>query len=98
MIDEIANFASHCIPLLKEQFHKESSIMQWALHSFDEVSPSYLGGKDAISMLINVSHNFANACHYDSLDYGPSIVLWVMDNDAQKNCDQYLVFNNIVQT
>jgi len=72
--------------------------MQWALHSFDEVSPSYLGGKEGISMSINVSHNFANSCHYDSLDYGPSIVLWVMDNDAWKIFDQYLVFNNIVQT
>jgi len=33
-----------------------------------------------------------------SLDFGPSIVLWVMDNDAQKNCNHYLVFNNIVKT
>jgi len=61
MIDEIANFASHCIPLLNEQFHTESSVMQQALHSFDEVSPRYLGGKDGISMFINVSHNFANS-------------------------------------
>jgi len=97
MIDEFTNFAMHCIPLLKEHFHMESLVMQWALHSFDEVSPSYLGGKEGISMLINVSHNFANSCHYDSLDYGPFIVLWVMDNDAWKSFDQYLVFNNIVQ-
>jgi len=84
MIDKIANFASHCIPLLKEQFHTESLVMQWALHSFDEVSPNYLGRKDGISMSINVSHYFANSSHYDSLDFGPSIVLWVMDNDAWK--------------
>jgi len=36
--------------------------------------------------------------HFDSLDYVPSIVLWVMDADASTLCDQYLVFNNIVQT
>jgi len=60
-IHEIANFASHCIPFLKEQFHTESSVMQWAVHFFDEVSPKYLGGKDGISMSINVSHNFANS-------------------------------------
>jgi len=42
--------------------------------------------------------NFANSSHYDSLDFRPSIVLWVVDSDAWKNCDQYLVFNNVVQT
>jgi len=98
VIDKLANFAMNCIPLLKECFHMESLVMQWALHSFDKVSPSYLGGKEGISMSINVSHNFANSCHYDSLDYRPSIVLWVMDNDAWKIFDQYLVFNNVVQT
>ena len=72
--------------------------MQWALHSFDEVLPNYIGGNGGILMSINVSHNFANSIHYDSLDFGPSIVLWVVDNDAWKNCDQYLVFNNVVQT
>jgi len=47
---------------------------------------------------INISHNFANSSHYDSLDFGPSIVLWVMDNEANRFCDQYLVFNNVVET
>jgi len=47
---------------------------------------------------INVAHNFTNSSHYDSLDYGPSIVMWVMDDVAWKSCDQYLMFNNIVQT
>jgi len=45
-----------------------------------------------------VFHNFANSSHYDSLDFGPSIVLWVLDDYASMNCDQYLVFNNIIQT
>jgi len=58
--------------------------MQQALYSFNEVSPTYLGGNDSISLSINVLHNFANSSHYDSLDFGPCIVLWVMDNDAQK--------------
>jgi len=98
MIDEIANFASHCIPLLKQQFHTECLVMQQVLHSFDEVSPNYLVGNGGILMSINASHNFANSSHYNSLDFGPSIVLWVMDNDTWKNCDQYLVFNNVVQT
>jgi len=31
------------------------------------------------------------------VDYGPSIVLWVMDDVAAIRCDQYLVFNNIKQ-
>jgi len=43
MICEIEDFVSHCIPLLKHQFHTECLVMQWALHSFDEVSPNYLG-------------------------------------------------------
>ncbi len=72
--------------------------LQHSLHSFDEVLPSYLGGNAGISLSINISHNFANSSHYNSLDYGPSIVLWVMDDDASTLCGQYLVFNNIVQT
>ncbi len=55
--------------------------------------PMTLCAKDHPSMI-----NFANSSHYGSLDFRPSIVLWVMDNDAWKNCDQYLVFNNVVQT
>jgi len=72
--------------------------MQQVLHSFDDVSPSYLGGNSGISLSINISHNFANSSQCNSVDYGPSIVLWVMDDDASTNFDQYLVFNNIVQT
>jgi len=72
--------------------------MQRALHSFGEISPSYLGGSNGISLSINVSHNFANSSHYNTLDFGPSIVLWVLDDDASNNFDQYLVFNNIKQT
>jgi len=72
--------------------------MQQALQSFDEISPMYLGGNNGISLSINVSHNFANSSHYDSLDYGPSIVIWVMDDEANRCCDQYLVFNNVVET
>jgi len=98
MVSEINDFAKSILPLLKKRFHWEYKVMQQGLHSFDEVSPSYLGGSDGISLSINVSHNFANSSHYDSLDYGPSIVLWVMDEVASKNCDQYLVFNNVVQT
>jgi len=94
---EISNFSTLCLPLLKKWFPLECLVMQQALHSFDEVSPSYLGGNDGISLSINVSHNFANSSHYNSVDYRPSIVLWVMDDVASKNCDQYLVFNNIVQ-
>ena len=66
------------------------------MQSFDEVSPTYLGADNGISLSINVSHNFANSSHYDALDYGPSIVMWVIDDEAANNCDQYLVFNNIV--
>jgi len=62
------------------------------------VSPMYLGGNNGISLSINVSHNFANSSHYDSLDFGPSIVIWIMDDEANKFCDQYLVFNNVVET
>jgi len=72
--------------------------MQQALHSFDKVSPMYLGGNNGISLSINISHNFANSSHYDSLDFGPLIVLWVMDDDADRYCDQYLVFNNVMVT
>jgi len=55
----------------------------------------FLGGNNGISLSINVSHNFANLSHYNMLDFGSSIILWVLDNDVSKNCDQYLVFNNI---
>jgi len=72
--------------------------MWQALDLFDEVSPAYLGSNSGISLLINVLHNFANSCHYNSLDYSPSIVIWVMDDVAWKNCNQYLVFNNVEQT
>jgi len=72
--------------------------MQQALNSFDEVSPSYLGGNSGISLSINISLNFANLSHYDSVNYDPSIVLWVMDDDTSTNFDQYLVFNDIIQT
>jgi len=72
--------------------------MQQALNSFDEVSPAFLGGNNGISLLINISHNFANSSHYDSLDFGPPIVLWVMDDAAQTDCNQYLVFNIVVKT
>jgi len=67
------------------------------MHSFDEVSPFYLGGNDGISLSINISHNFANSSHYDSLDFGPSIVYWVLDDVALQSCNQYLIFNNVVQ-
>jgi len=73
-------------------------VLQQALHLFDEISPPYLGGNSGFCLSINVSHNFANSSHYDSVDYGPSIVLWVMDDVASLRCDQYLVFNNIEQT
>jgi len=95
---EITAFATLCLPQLKQHFHMEYITMQQPLHSFDEVSPLYLGGDSGISLSINVSHNFANSSHYDSLDYGPSIVLWVLDNEASQNCDQYLIFNNIIET
>ena len=95
---EITEFAQLCIPLLKQRFHLECKIMQQALQSFDEVSPIYLGGNNGISLSINVSHNFANSSHDDSLDFGPSIVIWIMDDEANKFCDQYLVFNNVVET
>jgi len=96
--DEITAFATLCLPQLQRCFHMEYITMQHALHSFDKVSPSYLGGDNGISLSINVSHNFANSSHYDSLDYGPSIVLWVLDDEASQNCDQYLIFNNIIET
>ena len=85
MICEMEDFASHCIPLLKQWFHTDYLVMQWALRSFDEVSPNYLGGNGGISLSINVSHNFANSSHHDSLDFGPLIVLWVMDDVTWKN-------------
>jgi len=72
-------------------------VLHQALHSFDEISPIYLGGSSGICLSINVSHNFANSSHYNSVDYGPSIVLWIMDDVAAIRCDQYLVFNNIKQ-
>jgi len=72
--------------------------MQQALNSFDEVSPAFLGGNNGISLPINILHNFANSSHYYSLDFGPSIVLWVMDDAANRYCDQYLVFNNVIET
>jgi len=96
--DEITAFATLCLPQLQRRFHMEYIAMQRALHSFDEVSPSYLAGDNGISLSINVSHNFANSSHYVSLDYGPSIVLWVLDDKASRNCDQYLIFNNIIET
>ncbi len=71
--------------------------MQQALNSFDKVSPSYLGGNSGILLSMNISHNFANSSHYNSVSYDPSIVLWVMDDDVSTNFDQYLIFNNIVQ-
>jgi len=98
LIHEISEFAALCIPVLKLQFHSECLVMQCALHSFDELSPTYLGGNNGILLSINILHNFANSSHYNSLDYGPSIVMWVMDYAAWTNCNQYLVFNNIVQT
>jgi len=97
LIPEISEFTRLCLPVLKQCFHSEYVAMQRAMFSFDEVSPSYLGGNDGISLSVNISHNFANSSHYDSLDFGPSIVYWVLDDVALQNCDQYLVFNNIVQ-
>jgi len=94
---EIKAFADVCLPIMNQRFHFEYAVMQRAMHSFGEISPSYLGGSDGISLSINVSHNFANSSHYDSIDFGPSIVLWVLDDDACNNCDQYLVFNNVKQ-
>ncbi len=94
---EITAFASLCLPQLQQHFHMEYITMQQALHSFDKVSPSYLGGDNGISLSINVSHNFSNSSHYDLLDYGPSIVLWVLDDKASQNCDQFLIFNNIIE-
>jgi len=67
------------------------------MHSFDEVSPFYLGGNDGISLSINISHNFANSSHYDSLDFRLSIVYWVLDDVASQSCDRYQIFNNVVQ-
>jgi len=98
LLSEITEFAQYCLPLLKQRFHLECKVMQQALHSLDKVSPMYLGGNNGISLSINISHNFANSSHYDSLDFGPSIVLWVMDDEANRFCDQYLVFNNVVET
>jgi len=63
--------------------------MQQALHSFDEVLPSYLGGNSGILLSINISHNFAILSHYKSVNYGPSIVLWVIDDDTSTNFDQF---------
>ena len=96
MKGEISQFASACLPVIKQCFHFESIVLQCAMQSFDEVSPTYLGAGNGISLSINVSHNFANSSHYDALDYGPSIVMWVLDDEASNNCNQYLVFNNIV--
>jgi len=84
LLSEINKFAHHCLPLLKQQYHLEYKVMQQALNSFNEVAPTYLKGNEGISLSINISHNFANSSHYNSLDFGPSIVLWVMDDDAQK--------------
>jgi len=95
---EKTEFAQYCLPLLKQRFHLECKVMQQALHLFNEVSPTYLGGNNGISLSINISHNFANSSHYDSLDFGPLIVLWVMDDDADRYCDQCLVFNNVMET
>jgi len=95
---EITAFATLCLPQLKRCFHMEYIMMQQALHSFNEVSPSYLGGDSGISLSINVSHNFANSSHYNLLDYGASIMVWVLDNEASRNCDQYLIFINIIET
>jgi len=79
---EISDFTCLCLPVLKQRFHSEYVVMQCAMHSFDEVSPFYLGGNDGILLSINISHNFANSSHYDSLDFGPSIVYWVLDDVA----------------
>jgi len=98
VLSEIKDFLNLCLPLLKEQLPLECLVMQHALHSFDEVLPSYLGGSSGILLSINISHNFANLSHYNSVDYAPPIVLWVMDDGASTNFDQYLVFNNIIQT
>jgi len=52
MICEIEDFATHCIPLLKQQFHTECLVLQQALHSFYEVSPNYLGGNGGFCCLL----------------------------------------------
>jgi len=98
VLSEITEFSYLCLPLFKDQFPLECLVMQQALHSFDDILPSYPGGNSGISLSINIPHNFANSSHYDSVNFGPSIVLWVMDDDASRNFDQYLVFNDIVQT
>jgi len=95
---EKTEFAQYCLPLLKQRFHLECKVIQQALHSFNKVSPTYLGGNNGISLSINISHNYAKSSYYDTLDFGPSIVLWVMDDDADRYCDQYLVFNNVMET
>jgi len=69
LLSEITEFAQYCLPLLKQRFHLECKVMQQALHSFDKVSPMYLGGNNRISLSINISHNFANSSHYNSLDW-----------------------------
>jgi len=94
---ELSAFASLCLPILKQRFPLECLVMQHALHLFDEISPFYLGGSSGISLAINISHNFASSSHYDSGDYSPSIVMWVMDDEDKDHLDQYLVFNNVLQ-
>jgi len=42
--DEIKAFVNVCLPIFKQHFHLEYVVMQRAMHSFGEISPSNLGG------------------------------------------------------
>jgi len=85
-------FADHKTTLSLQKYYPTTcnALFQWSI-------TNYLGAGNGILLSINVSHNFVNSSHYNSLDYGPSIVMWVMDDDVSTHCDQYLIFHNIVQ-
>jgi len=64
------------------------------LISRDENPPSYLGGHNVFTKTLNATCNLANPAHYDPYDYGPGIVIWIME--GMEEADVKFVFPKLL--
>jgi len=82
------------MPIIQQRFHYEWLCQRNYLISRDENPPSYLGRRNAFTKTLNATVNLANPAHYDPYDYGPGIVIWIMEGEEKTDIE--FVFPNLL--
>ncbi|HEY9295874.1 MAG TPA: hypothetical protein VIQ31_05785, partial [Phormidium sp.] len=94
---QTTEFNDLLLKIFKRRCYWEYMTLQKGLACNDELPPHYFGGRSAATKSFNMSHNLANAAHFDPNDLGTGFAVWVFDDlDDPNSIEQYFVLPNLL--